>query len=146
MTAIEIQKLQALNAEPTSAMEQPSVILDALKSADIDQALVVEVLENCGPPTAAKLDEIATFLANDSNDQAYWAATLLSRCDSLPPELQKQLLSIAANTQRDAAVRQRVVLALQRPNNIDATIASELKKIDTSGDVRLERLVAQVAA
>jgi hypothetical protein len=71
-----------------------------------------EALENLGPPSADQLDDLLQYVRSESEDQAYWAATLIGRLGPHGRSAVTRLSELAAN-HPSANVRRRIQWALE---------------------------------
>lgn len=114
----------------------------ARAAGDVDEATresAVGALEELGSPPLEQLDALASLLASDAADTAYWAATLLGRLEdhavAAVPALSRTLGSTSP-----LAVRERAAWALGKVGPSAAPAREALVAAAGAGEPRLQRL------
>ena len=129
--------------EPTLAAEHVPELFEWLNDDAVDNATVVEVLENCGPPVQSQADNLLAGLRSTDADVAYWSATLLGRSEKMAEANQVALLTLIQDERMEQAARQRGLWALQKVKQLTPETIETLKQIKTT-DPRTQRLLSEL--
>lgn len=109
-----------------ASIAAPALVRAAGDKDDSVREWAVAALEDLGPPRAADLSAVAELLQGTPADTAYWAATLIGRCETAAATCVGPLLE-ALQTRREMSLRERIVWALGRmgPDASPASTAIE---------------------
>ena len=111
---------------------------------DADEAFewAVAALEELGPPLAQDVPKLAALAGHESQNVAYWAATLLGRAKQ-DAGTAVDALARTLDSHAEPAVQQRAAWALGEIGVASAAARSALEKAAAATDRRLATLAAE---
>lgn len=121
----------------------PAVLVLAMQDeSDEVREAISSVLESYGPPSPTDIAALATALTHANSDVAYWAATLLGRCEHAAAPAVRQLIETVEN-RAESNVRERAVLALGQIGSAAKSAVATLQQLAESSNGRLQRLARE---
>ena len=106
----------------------------------------VATLEELGPPAPDDLPRLAAELSHADADVAYWAATLIGRCEQLAAPQAPPLADVVADATAAPQVRERAAWAIAKIGPAAANVRPQLETATNAEPSSLARMVAKALA